>query len=98
MIGTSVSLCFREMARGIVNPHDVEKIISGTKAKTPEQWEHVIQSYRREYWQGVEDVAEKLLRQFIQEGKIIQPRLSSYTYPNRDAKLWVAKEDEIVWY
>ncbi|OHA85316.1 MAG: hypothetical protein A2408_01115 [Candidatus Yonathbacteria bacterium RIFOXYC1_FULL_52_10] len=97
MIGTSVALCIREMARGEVNPEHVEKIISGTACDRPECWDQVVRVYRLKYWVGVEDEAEALLRKFIKENRIEQPRLTHGRMPNRKAKLWVNSEEGIVW-
>lgn len=98
MIGTSVSLCIGEMARGKMDPRKVTKIISGTACSTPENWDHVISTYRAEYWNGVEDEAEALLRKFIKAGKIEQPRLSEGRYPNRDKGIWFKYKKDIIWY
>lgn len=97
MIGTSVALCIGQMARGEVNPEHVTKIISGTACDRPECWDQVVMKYRLKYWVGVEDEAEELLRRFIKEGRIEQPRLIQDQMPNRRAKLWVDSEEEIVW-
>lgn len=97
MIGTSVSLCIGAMARGEVDPETVEKIISGTACYKPEHWDSAARVYRLEYWNGVENEAEALLRKFIREGRIEQPRLTQGRMPDRKAKLWVESEEEIVW-
>jgi len=97
MIGLSVSRCIGAMARGEVDPSTVSKIIAGTKAENVSDWEEVMASYKKKYWQGVEEKAEAILHKFISEGRVVQPRLSGGWVPDRDRKIWVESEKEIPW-
>ena len=46
MIGISVSSCILAMALGAVSPANVTKIIGATSARTPEEWDEVIERYK----------------------------------------------------
>jgi len=87
--GLSVSFCFRDMAQGKVNPDLVINIIAGTKIDNPATMEHVIQSYRNNYWSDCADKAEELFRQFWAEGRIIQPRVNGEEPPNLSDGHWL---------
>ena len=100
MIGLSLSLCVAHMARGHVDPEKVEKIIAGTKLETLEQWDNAIQRYRETYWHENPDLAEKLVREFLASGKILQPRISENRAPwiGPDCTIFVDSEDQIRYY
>ena len=74
MIGLSVSFCVSDICRGKVALEDVEKIVAGTKAESDEDWDAVIEMYRKVYWREFPDEAERIIRQLISEGKVDQPR------------------------
>jgi hypothetical protein len=86
------------MAKGKVNPADVEKIVGSTCCRSDEDWNSMIEKYKRYYWRGVEDVAEKIIRQFISEGRVEQPRLiDDEKRPSTGDGYWVNSVDKIVW-
>ncbi len=103
MIGLSVSFCVRDIVRGkdrdgkVVAIEDVEKIISGTKADSPEVWDEIIARYKKTYWVGMETQCEIVLRQLIAEDKIVQPRLTTGEAPYVGGSAWVQSESEIQW-
>jgi len=96
MIGLSISFCVAQIVRGKMPRERVAKIIAGTKADSQEAWDSVIERYRDIYWRGIEDDAEKLLREMLAEGKIEQPRLVSGQAPCLAFGYWVESENEIV--
>lgn len=75
MIGYSLSLCIKDVIDGTVPEEAIERLVTGTCARTDEDWTQVIESYRRDYWEKAPDRAEKLVRRLLAEGKITQPRL-----------------------
>jgi hypothetical protein len=75
MIGLSLSFCIEDILYGTVALEDVEKIVSGTRAVTPEDWNAVIEDYRRYYWEKDPDEGERICRLLLSEGRIEQPRL-----------------------
>jgi hypothetical protein len=47
----------------------------------------------------VEDVAEKIIRQFISEGRVEQPRLiDDEKFPSIRESIWVDSIDQVVWW
>jgi hypothetical protein len=70
--GLSISFCIKDIAAGVVSEDMVEKIIGGTSVKSPEDWEKVIASYRKNYWYKFPDEAEQLFRRMLAAGKIEQ--------------------------
>lgn len=98
MIGLSVSMCVLDLALGKVNLADVVKIIAGTMARTLDDWERVINSYRASTWRGCEETAERIFRQLLAEGKVRQPRMTCGLVPIAShEKHWVKSEEEIEW-
>ena len=81
-VGLSLSFCIGDMIRGLVDPAEVRKIVAATKASTPEGWDKVIADYRETYWYADPARGEALVRQFLAEGKIEQPRLEGRGYAN----------------
>jgi hypothetical protein len=72
--GMSVSFCISRIVRGEVPEEAVEKIIAGTCCRTPEAWEGVIKDYRESYWSEFPDEAERIIRKFLAQGRVVQPR------------------------
>lgn len=98
MIGLSVSRCVLDIVQGTIDPADVTKIVSGTMAETPQDWDRVIRKYRDGLWYEFRDEATLVIRQLIADGKIEQPRLTENKRPLvTDENYWVESEDEIIW-
>lgn len=99
MIGLNVRYCFVDMAHGKVDPSAVEKVFSSTSARTLEDWDKIIEHYRGACWGKNADEAERLLRQFLAEGKVYQPRLAHKATPSwvDTGSNWVVSESEISW-
>jgi len=74
-IGLSVSFCIADMIRGKVAEEEVKEIIAGTTAKTSEEWDGVIEQYKKSYWQDNPEMGEEICRRFLDAGKISQPML-----------------------
>ena len=98
MIGLSVSRCIKAMARGDVKEKDVEKIIAGVRCINEAAWDSIIAKYKESYWKEHSKKAEKLLRKFLKEERIEQPRLGENPRaPMTQNGIWVNSEDEIEW-
>jgi len=93
MIGLSVSLCVRDIAEGKVSINDVEKIIGGTNAQTPEDIDYLIESYKMIYWRSSK--AEEICRKLFAEGKIEQPRTEGNPPPHIANGHWVKDLSEL---
>ncbi len=76
MIGLSISFCISDIIRGEVYLRDVECIVAGTKMRTEEDVDRVIDQYKEHYWYDYPEEAEKVFRQLWDAGKVYQPRLS----------------------
>jgi hypothetical protein len=85
-IGVSVSKSIRAMVEGEVDPKEVKKIIAGTACASAQDWEEVIRAYRERRWDESDpDACEKLLRQFLSDERVEQPRLLSGMAPDLGA-------------
>lgn len=93
LVGYTLSCCIEHIISGDVNQNDVLKIVSNTKADGPRTWDGVISLYRKAYWYRDPDHAETLVRQFITEGKIEQPRLTDPSYTCPTTEFWVEVPD-----
>jgi hypothetical protein len=76
-VGLSLSFCIKDIINGLVQEDDVEYIIAGTCASTPDQWDKVLDPYCRIYWKDDPKKAREIAYRFLKEGKIKQPRLSN---------------------
>lgn len=89
LIGLSLSFCIREIAEGKVKISQVAKIITGTLAATPEDWDGVIAIYRKTYWSKLPTECESAMYWLKSEGLIEQPRLAGGNAPNIARGMWV---------
>ena len=96
-IGLSVKHCVIDICRGNVKIEDVEKIIARTACENEEDWNQVIYLYKRDYWGDFPDKAGEIIRQFIAENKIEQPRLNGRSFADIKSGIWVESEKEIKW-
>jgi hypothetical protein len=94
-IGLSISFCIAAIMRGDVEEDKVEKIVGGTACTSNLAWDKVIQRYREEYWDQNPDLGEEILRRFIAQGKIEQPRLDGRGKPVTSHNTWVTSMDEV---
>jgi hypothetical protein len=86
------------MAQGKVDPRGVQKIVARTGVTNPDEWELAIRMYRDHYWgASYAAKAEEILRAFIAENKIEQPRLTEGLVPDTKYAFWVQEESEISW-
>jgi hypothetical protein len=97
MIGLSLSKCVQDIINGKQKLEEVIKIISRTRVRSAEEWDNLIRDYKKAAWGKSPDLAEKIVRQLIAEGKIEQPRLTSERCPMVDQVHWVTSEDLIQW-
>lgn len=72
LTGLSISFCIKDIMLGKITEGEVEKVIGGTSVRTSEQWEELIELYRRIYWRAFPDKAEALFRKMLAEGRIDQ--------------------------
>jgi len=75
LVGLSLSFCIADMIVGTVAPEDVRFISTGTKAGTPEHWAQVLDDYCEIYWSKDPTKARELAEFFMNEGRLLQPRL-----------------------
>lgn len=81
-VGLSISFCIRDIVNGVVSADQVNKIIAGTCASNPEAWDKIIKTYKETYWKENPEECERVLRKFIKENKIEQPRLNGSEGPD----------------
>jgi len=92
--GLSMSFCFGDMARGLVNPDLVINVICGTNTALhtgdPNAGlDKLIRAYRETYWSDCGEKAEALVRKFWAEGRIDQPRVRGEEPPNLSRGHWI---------
>ncbi|MCX6703746.1 MAG: hypothetical protein NTV02_03610 [Candidatus Zambryskibacteria bacterium] len=99
LIGLSLSWCCEEIAEGKVEYDDVKLIITRTSARTPEQFEKMIQEYRKYYWfnPATRNKAARLARKLYREGKLEQPRITHGRCPKGRYPIWVTNRKKIEW-
>ena len=82
LIGLSVSRCIADIIAERVQARNVVKIIGGTCAGKPEDWDAVIDSYKWFHWKQDPELGEEILRKFISRDQIFQPRLVGLLPPD----------------
>lgn len=99
MIGLSISFCIKDVCRGKVRLDDVEQIIAGTNAKSPEDWDALVEQYQEVYWRRFPEEVNAVLGYLLDNDKIVQPRKESDDVfaPNIANGYWVKSEANIVW-
>lgn len=65
--GLSLLLCIKDMIYGRVNKNDVVCIISGTCAKTEDDWTQIFKQYASLYWYDHVQQAEEIFRELIEK-------------------------------
>lgn len=96
-IGLSLSFCVGDIIRGVVKEEDVKEIIAATNATTPEEWNSLIESYKKNYWHDNPREAEAVVRRFIGAGKIRQPRAEGKPYHNISEGHWIEANQLAEW-
>jgi len=98
LIGTSLSFCVKDIARGKVGIGDVWKIVAGTYV-TDGDWEEVLESYAQIYWYDFPDEAVAIARRLITTGRIEQPRVinGDTRHPLVFDDHWITDESQIRW-
>ncbi len=77
-VGRSLSFCVLDIARGLVDIHDVMVIITGTQYRNDVEYMMLMEQYKKAYWS--KDDPEKcaqIAAQLLRLGKIHQPRLAA---------------------
>ncbi|MFA5075878.1 MAG: hypothetical protein WC480_00445 [Patescibacteria group bacterium] len=101
MIGLSLSWCIQDIIEGKVALDALDKIIAGTRCPNPVDWDRVIQRYRDQCWGANPDLAEKIVRRLLAEGRIEQPRLENDRHHpsvlQKNCVRWVEAEGDIEW-
>ena len=82
MIGKSLSYCIKEICEGRVDFVDVDGIITGTCARTEEDFKSLLESYSSSYWRKFPEKAIKIARNLWDSGRIDQPRTRGELPPN----------------
>lgn len=80
-VGTSLSLCILAVLREEVPLDEVVWIVTGTGARTREEFREVLVSYCKSYWKGEERKAFALAMRLWETGRIVQPRLTKGHLP-----------------
>ncbi|BCM87776.1 hypothetical protein [Methylobacterium indicum] len=88
LIGYSLSFCVRDMLDGMVGIERIEHIITGTMARSPEEWQAVINEYARTYWRRAPSIGKSLAQDLWLQGKIQQPRVYGMPPPRSWQKHW----------
>ena len=93
-VGLSLSACVRDIIKGNIKEQDVAQILSGTAAETPEDWDELIDSYKKEQWSDDPDQAEEVVHRLLDQGRIQQPRLQERgeDFPLIDG-VWVSPDE-----
>jgi hypothetical protein len=89
VIGLSMSFCVRDIIKGKVKIENVVFISAATKARTEADWESVFAAYKQWYWKENPEEGERIARQLISDGLIIQPRLENNNPVRYHGEPWV---------
>jgi hypothetical protein len=86
-IGLSLSGCIMDIAKGEIEEEDVKCIVAGT-CWPLDDVDHLLAQYKKLEWIDCYEKAREVLLRFVQQGKIIQPRLLGLPYLNIACGRW----------
>ena len=89
MTGLSLSLCVRDILNGVCTIDQVDRIISGTKAKYAHDWDHVMERYSKRYWQKDPATGRRIAMALLLQGKLEQPRVRGEEGPSLQNGHWI---------
>lgn len=96
-VGLSLSFCVRDIIEKRVALDEIKFISAGTKAPTPEDWQEVLETYKRIYWHKDPEEAETYFWRLLNTGRIIQPRLEGLKpcsmHGGREMSHWIEEEE-----
>lgn len=95
-VGLSFSHCVLDIIEGIVPLKEVDKIIAGTAAPTPEAWDETIRNYKKVCWNKNADACEKLARHLIEIGMVEQPLLKGEEAPIIADGHWIFNGKKVI--
>ena len=87
MIGLSFSYCVKDIASGVVDIDNVERVEAGTLIRSDEKFQSWMDQIEPVYWQGLpkaRSIAEKLWK----DGRVYQPRLHGEEPANIASGRW----------
>ena len=87
-IGFSLSKCIQDIVEGEVAIEQVSMIVTGTNAKTKEDWRKILGSYLRVYWRKYPLRALRIFFQLKNSGRITQPRTEGGEGPSVADKIF----------
>ncbi len=79
--GLCLSLCVLDIIEGLVPLKEVDKIIAGTAAPSPEAWDKTIRNYKKVCWNEKAEECEMVARHLIETGMVEQPILQGKKAP-----------------
>lgn len=88
-VGLSLSFCVSDVIAGEVREEEIDGIVAGTAAGTPEEVDELIRDYRQLYWVEDPDKGEEVARRLFEEGKVLQPRLEGRPSPTPVPLHWI---------
>lgn len=80
LIGTSLSMCLRDIVKGEVNEKNVALIVTGTKRDFESESIHHIEQDAPELYDDTDARAHEILERLWKQGRIHQPRRVSSAY------------------
>jgi hypothetical protein len=89
-IGLSLPGCIMNIARGEIDEQDVKFIVAGTCVPL-DQPEALLVHYEKAEWIDCYKKGADILRRFIKQGKIMQPRLYGLAYHNIAYGRWAVQ-------
>ncbi len=90
VVGYSLSFCIKSILDDKISQDRIDKIITGT-AINDENLEEVLDIYKKTYWKENPELAEGIIKEFLEQGKIEQPRLEGNNTP------WIGAKDGAYW-
>ena len=97
LIGTSLSMCLRDIIKGEVNEENVVLIVTGTKRDFESESTHYVAQDCPDLYKESEEVAHEILDRLWKQGRIHQPREVSSAY-ERDHEASVLPSYARHWY
>jgi len=94
LYGLSLSFCVSDMVRGVVDPANVEGIISATAARSESDWKRVFESYQESYWRHSPWLCRLIASYLVAAERVYQPRVEHDYCHSIAGGHWVEVPDE----
>jgi len=88
-IGLSLSMCIKDIIKGVVRETDVAALVTNTCARCHTDWLGLYHQYAASYWSANSKKAFLIVDRLREQEKIVQPRIYDPKYQHSSNPHWI---------